>query len=159
MEKTEKKKLMWLFRQPEEILLEAIKLQRDLYFKLRAEQKDADPNRLTLQSLIQTAELLYAAENPTQTKNPEHDLEPLRRKVLDRIRRHGIRHDEKVKAKRKRPPKKKNKIQALIEEVKIMREQGQSYTAIALYLQKYHRIKVHPSYISMLLKEKTKVDG
>lgn len=151
MEKTEKKKLAWLFRQPEEILLEAIRYQRDIYFMLKAKET-ADPNTLTLKAWVHTAEHFYDTEHPTETKNPEHDLEPIRKKVLDRIRRHGIRHIEKVQARKKRPPKKKTKVQKHIEEIRIMREQGQSYVAIAEYLQKYHRLKVHPSYISFLLR-------
>lgn len=151
MEKTEKKKLAWLFRQPEEILLEAIKLQKDLYFKLKSERKETNPDKLILLSLIKTAEHFYETEHPTKVKNPEHDLEPLRKKVLDRIKRHAIRHREKVKAKKKRANKKRSRILGLMQEIKIMREQGQSYPAIAGYMEKYHKVKVHPTYISKLL--------
>ncbi len=151
MEKTEKKKLAWLFRQPEEILLEAIKLQRDLYFKLKSERKETNPNKLILLSMIKTAEHFYDTEHPTKTKNPEHDLEPLRKKVLDRIKRHAIRHEEKIKTKRKKINKKRNRILGMMQEIRIMRDQGQSYPAIAEYIQKYHRTRVHPTYISKLL--------
>jgi len=39
----------------------------------------------------------------------------------------------------------------LMQEIKIMREQGQSFKSIADYIQKYHKTKLHPTYISKLL--------
>ena len=150
MDAAAKKKLKWLFNQPEEIILQAIKLQRDMYFKLKAENKDIGPDRLTLLSLTKAAEFFYNAEYPTSSKNPERNLNLLKQKVLDRIQRHEIRHNEK-KASQKRESKKKKKIMGLMQEIKIMREQGQSFQSIADYIEKYHRTKIHASYVSKLL--------
>jgi len=143
------KKIKWLISQPEEIVLKAIKLQRDLFFKYRAEKKDLDPDRLTLLSLIKAAETFYNAEHPTSFKNPDRNLDLLKQKILDRIERHEIRQIDKKK--KKRESKKKKKIMELITEIKIMREQGQSFQVIADYIQKYHKTKLHPTYISKLL--------
>jgi len=151
MNKTDKKKLTWLFGQPEEILIEAIKHQRDLYFELRSKQKELDPNQITLVSLIKTAEHFFNAEHPTVYKDRDHDLEALRKKVMERIQRHKIRHTEKIKSRKKRGGKKKRKITQLMAEIVIMREQGQSYKAIADYIEKYHKLKLHPTYVSKLL--------
>ena len=149
MDAAAKKKLKWLFNQPEEIILQAIKLQRDMYFKLKAENKDIGPDRLTLLSLTKAAEFFYNAEYPTSSKNPERNLNLLKQKVLDRIQRHEIRHNEK-KASQKRESKKKKKIIELTTEIKIMREQGQSFQSIANYIENYHKTKLHPTYISKL---------
>ena len=143
------KKIKWLISQPEEIVLKAIKLQRDLFFKYRAEKKDLDPDRLTLLSLIKAAETFYNAEHPTTFKNPDRNLDLLKQKILDRIERHEIRQIDKKK--KKRESKKKKKIMDLMQEIKIMREQGQSFKSIADYIQKYHKTKLHPTYISKLL--------
>jgi len=150
VDSSDKKKIKWLLNQPDEIILQAIKLQRDLYFKLRSEINESDPNRLTLISLIKAAGHLYNTEHPTAFKNPEHNLEQLRKKILDRIERHQIRHAEKIKHNKKRESKKKNKVKELMVEIKIMREQDQSYRSIADYIQLYHKLKLHPTYISKL---------
>ncbi len=150
MNTLEKKKIKWLFSQHEVIILQAVKLQRDMYFKLKAENKDIGPDRLTLLSLIKAAETFYNAEHPTSFKNPDRNLNLLKQKVLDRIQRHEIRHNEK-KASQKRESKKKKKIMGLMQEIKIMREQGQSFQSIADYIEKYHRTKIHASYVSKLL--------
>ncbi|OQA89613.1 MAG: hypothetical protein BWY26_01653 [Elusimicrobia bacterium ADurb.Bin231] len=152
MNTSEKKKIKWLFSQPEDIILQAIKLQRDLFFKLRSENKDKDmgPDRLTLLSLRKAAEYFYNLESPTKFKNPDRDLKTLNRKVLDRIERHKIRYLDKSK---KRESKKKIKIMGLLTEIKIMREQNQSFRAISDYVKKYHRLAVHPTYISKILAE------
>ena len=149
MDAAAKKKLKWLFNQPEEIILKAIKLQRDLFFKYRAEKKDLDPDRLTLLSLIKAAELFHSSEHPTTFKNPDRNLDLLKQKILDRIERHEIRQIDKKK--KKRESKKKKKIMGLMQEIKIMREQGQSFQSIADYIEKYHRTKIHASYVSKLL--------
>ncbi len=151
MDSPAKKRLKWLFSQPEEIILKAIKLQRDMYFKLKAEKKDLSPDQLTLLSLIKAAEIFYNSEHPTTLKNPERDLSLLKQKILDRIEKHKIRHDEKKLSQKKRASKKKKKIMDLMQEIKIMREQGQSFKSIADYIQKYHKTKLHPTYISKLL--------
>ena len=148
MDAVAKKKLKWLFNQPEEIILKAIKLQRDLFFKYRAEKKDLDPDRLTLLSLIKAAELFHISEHPTTLKNQDRNLDLLKQKILDRIQRHEIRQNDKKK--KKRESKKKKKIIELTTEIKIMREQGQSFQSIANYIEKYHKTKLHPTYISKL---------
>lgn len=153
MDKIERKKILWLFRQPEDIILDAIRLQRDLYFKFRSENKAADPNSLTLIAFIKAAERFHETEHPTTHKSPEHDLEPLRKKVIDRIKRHKTRHNEKIKESKKKESKKKNRIKELMYEIKIMRGQGQSFSAIADYIKKYHRLVLHPTYISKIFHE------
>ena len=150
MDASARKKIKWLISQPEEIILQAIKLERDMYFKLKAENKDIGPDRLTLLSLTKAAEIFYNAEHPTAFKNPDRNLDLLKQKVLDRIQRHKIRYEEK-KASQKRESKKKKKIMGLMQEIKIMREQGQSFQSIADYIEKYHRTKIHASYVSKLL--------
>jgi len=149
MDAAAKKKLKWLFNQPEEIILRVIKLQRDMYFKLKAENKDIGPDRLTLLSLIKAAELFHISEHPTTLKNQDRNLDLLKQKILDRIERHEIRQIDKKK--KKRESKKKKKIMDLMQEIKIMREQGQSFQSIADYIEKYHRTKIHASYVSKLL--------
>ena len=149
MNTSEKKKIKWLFGQPEDIILRVIKLQRDLFFKYRAEKKDLDPDRLALLSLIKAAELFHSSEHPTTFKNPDRNLDLLKQKILDRIERHEIRQIDKKK--KKRESKKKKKIMGLMQEIKIMREQGQSFQSIADYIEKYHRTKIHASYVSKLL--------
>ena len=119
-----------------------------MFFKYRAEKKDLDPDRLTLLSLIKAAETFYNAEHPTTFKNPDRNLDLLKQKILDRIERHEIRQIDKKK--KKRESKKKKKIIELTTEIKIMREQGQSFQSIANYIEKYHKTKLHPTYISKL---------
>ena len=149
MNTLEKKKIKWLFSQHEVIILQAVKLQRDMYFKLKAENKDIGPDRLTLLSLIKAAELFHISEHPTTLKNQDRNLDLLKQKILDRIERHEIRQIDKKK--KKRESKKKKKIMGLMQEIKIMREQGQSFQSIADYIEKYHRTKIHASYVSKLL--------
>jgi len=149
MDASARKKIKWLISQPEEIILQAIKLERDMYFKLKAENKDIGPDRLTLLSLTKAAEIFYNAEHPTGFKNPDRNLDLLKQKILDRIERHEIRQIDKKK--KKRESKKKKKIMGLMQEIKIMREQGQSFQSIADYIEKYHRTKIHASYVSKLL--------
>ena len=151
MNTSEKKRLKWLFAQPEDIILRVIKLQRDMYFKFKAENKDIGPDRLTLLSLIKAAELFHHSEHPTTFKNPDRNLDLLKQKILDRIERHEIRQIDKKK--KKRESKKKKKIMGLMQEIKIMREQGQSFQSIADYIVKYHKTKLHPTYISKLLRK------
>jgi len=156
MEKTQKKKLKWLFGQPEQILIEAIHKQRKLYHALKAQNRERNSDELALEALVKIAEQIYDEEHSlTHKKTDERDLEKLKAKVIKRLERHKIRYEEKKLQKRKRKNLKKEKIKMLMTEIKIMREQGQSYRAIAEYIVRYHKLKLHPTYVSKLLASTT----
>lgn len=157
MEKTQKKKLKWLFGQPEQILIEAIHKQRKLYHALKAQNKERNSDQLALEALIKVAEQIFDEEHHlTDRKTHEKDLNKLKAKVLKRIERHKTRYEEKKLQKRKRKNLKKEKIKMLMNEIKIMREQGQSFKAIAEYIERYHKLKLHPTYISKMLSQEQK---
>lgn len=154
MEKTEKKKLKWLFGQPKEIILEAIHKQRKLYHALKSQNRDKNSDELALEALVKIANQIYDEEHLlVHRKSNERELEKLKAKVMKRLERHKIRYEEKKKQKRKRKNLKKEKIKMLLTEIRIMRDQGQSYRAIAEYIEKYHKLKLHPTYVSKLLQE------
>lgn len=153
MEKTQKKKLKWLFGQPDKIILEAIHRQRKLYHSIKPfARPGVSSDELALEALVKIAEQIYDEEHfLTHRKADEKDLESLKLKVMKRIERHKARYEEKKLQKRKRKNLKKEKIKMLMNEIKIMREQGQSFRAIAEYIERYHKLKLHPTYISKLL--------
>lgn len=154
MEKMQKKALKWLFGQPKEIILEAIHRQRKLYHTLKAQYRDRNSDELALESLIKTAQQVYDEEHHiTDRKIDERNLEKLKAKVMKRLERHKIRYEEKKLQKRKRKNLKKEKIKMLLPEIKIMRQQKQSFRAISEYIERYHKLKLHPTYVSKLLKK------
>ena len=153
MEKAQKKKLKWLFGQPEPIIIEAIHKQRKLYHQLKAQNKEENSDKIALEALTKIAEQIYDSEHIINKKNQDKDLESIKNKVLERIRRHEKRYKEKKKERKKRKNLKKEKIKMLLKEIKIMREQKQSYQAISEYILKYHKVKLHPSYISKILEK------
>jgi hypothetical protein len=151
VDKSQKKKLKWLFAQPEEIIIDTIHKQRKLYHALKKEHPGENSDKLALQALIKIAEQLYSDENLIRRKATEKNLDEIKAKVLQRIRRHRIKHDEQKKEKKKLRNLKKEKIKMLLNEIMIMRKQGLSYKAVAGYIEKYHKLKLHPTYVSKLL--------
>ena len=141
-----KKIINWFARQPEQIKLEIIKRQRDLYFKFQEQSKDKAPEQLTLESFYVVLYTAWKTEYIGAIKEKDHDLEKIRKKIVERLKRH--------KAKKKQ--KKQTKLQQLEKydsDIKLMRQEGLSYQKIADYLEEKYKLKVHLTYIKKYLEE------
>jgi hypothetical protein len=145
-ENMKKKILNWFARQPDTIKLELIKRQRDLYFDLKEKNKTKSPEEVTLESLYHVLYIAWKNEYVGAIKEPDHRLEKIREKIVERLKRH--------KARKK--PQKQTKLQQLEKfdsDIRLMRAQNLSYQKIAEYLQKHHNVKVHLTYIRKYLME------
>lgn len=90
-ENMKKKVINWFARQPDSIKLELIKRQRDLYFELKKNKKDKTPEEITLESIYYVLYLAWKNEYIGAIKEPDHRLEKIKEKIIERLKRHKAR--------------------------------------------------------------------
>jgi hypothetical protein len=154
-ESTKQKIIRWYARQPEAVRIELFAKQRDLFFELRKrEQEKPEPDRkpiheITYESFLNVLYYAFKMEAPGGIKEPDHKIDRIRDKVIERMLRHK---------KRKQATPKQKKLQQLEKfdkDIRVMREKGLSYQKISEYLNTYHKVKIHFTYIQKYLKDRT----
>jgi len=154
MSETAKQKIIrWYARQPEAIRIEIFKKQRDIFFEMRKfekekpEQSRKTPHELTYESFLQAIYLVWKTEFVGGTKETNHKTETIKQKIIERIKRH------KINIKKPRRQKKLRDLEKFDRDIRVMREEGLSYQKIADYFAKYHKTKIHFTYIQKYMKE------
>jgi len=154
-ESTKQKIIRWYARQPEAVRIDFFAKQRDLFFELlKREQEKPEHNKkpiheITYESFLGVLYYAWKTEEPASFKEPDQNIEKIRTKIIERMQRHK---------KRKKTPPKQKKLQQLEKfdkDVRLMREKGLSYQKIAEYLNTYHKVKIHFTYIQKYLKDRT----
>lgn len=138
--------LRWLFRQPEEVQLEAMKIQTSI---IRAEQRQGAKlsDELKLGALASAVNILRKVEQGQQRKTSE-DLS-----VEDFERTEHIRILILKNRKRTKRNTKEGKIIAQIENIKKLKAEGLSYCRIAEYLKTYSKLDVTGEAIRLVFKK------
>jgi len=150
-ESTKQKIIRWYARQPEAVRIELFSKQRDLFFELRKLNREKPDRKtideITYESFLNVLYYAWKTEEPGGIKEPDHKIEKIRNKIIERMQRHK---------KRKPAPKQKKlqQLEKLDKDIRLMREKGLSYQKIADYLSVYHKVKIHFSYIQKYLKDR-----
>ena len=84
-------------------------------------------------------------------KNQDHDLKKIREITEMKADRFLVR--EKAKEKKQKPAKKKDKLIAHREEIKMLREKGFSFRMIAKFLKTHRHFTIDWTYIGKIWKE------
>ncbi len=145
-ESMKKKILNWFARQPDRVKLEILKRQRDLYFTLREQNKNRIPEEITLESLYAVLYTAWKSEYIGTIKESDHNLEKIREKIVERLKRHKLRKKQNRKTKLQQ-------LEKYDSDIKFMRQQGLSYQKIADYLEDKYKFKVHLTYVKKYLEE------
>jgi len=144
------KLLRWHAKQPVEIRMEAHKLASDLFYQYREKYPD-NKNEVRYSVFILALKKMEHFDNVLMKKNPDHDLKKIRKITEMKADRFLVR--EKAKEKKQKPAKKKDKLIAHREEIKMLREKGFSFRMIAKFLKIHRHFTIDWTYIGKIWKE------
>ena len=145
-----KRLLVWYTKQPIEIQIEAMKLSSDLFFQWR-DKYPTEKNEVRLGTFVLALKKMRRFDHIITEKNPNHDLEKIRKVTEMKADRFLAR--KKAERKRKNPSKKRDKILMHSQEIKMLRDKGFSFRLIAEFLKVNRRFSVHWTYIEKLWKQ------
>ena len=134
--------LRWHARQPMEIQIEAHKLASDLYYQHREKYPD-NKNEVRYSVFILALKKMEHFDHVLMEKN---------QKII-KIKADRFLAREKAKEKKQKPAKKKDKLIAHWEEIKMLREKGFSFRMIAKFLKIHRHFTIDWTYIGKIWKE------
>jgi len=134
--------LRWHARQPMEIQIEAHKLASDLYYQHREKYPD-NKNEVRYSVFILALKKMEHFDHVLMEKN---------QKII-KIKADRFLAREKAKEKKQKPAKKKDKLIAHWEEIKMLREKGFSFRMIAKFLKTHRHFTIDWTYIGKIWKE------
>jgi len=136
------KLLRWHARQPMEIQIEAHKLASDLYYQHREKYPD-NKNEVRYSVFILALKKMEHFDHVLLEKN---------QKII-KMKADRFLVREKAKEKKQKPAKKKDKLIAHREEIKMLREKGFSFRMIAKFLKTHRHFTIDWTYIGKIWKE------
>ena len=134
--------LRWHAKQPMEIQIEAHKLASDLYYQHREKYPD-NKNEVRYSVFILALKKMEHFDHVLMEKN---------QKII-KIKADRFLAREKAKEKKQKPAKKKDKLIAHWEEIKMLREKGFSFRMIAKFLKTHRHFTIDWTYIGKIWKE------
>ena len=134
--------LRWHARQPMEIQIEAHKLASDLYYQHREKYPD-NKNEVRYSVFILALKKMEHFDHVLLEKN---------QKII-KMKADRFLVREKAKEKKQKPAKKKDKLIAHREEIKMLREKGFSFRMIAKFLKTHRHFTIDWTYIGKIWKE------
>ena len=142
--------LVWYAKQPLKIQIEAMKLSSDLFFQWR-DKYPTEKNEVRFGTFVLALKKMRHFDHIISGKNPNHDLEKIRKVTEMKADRFLAR--KKAERKRKNSSKKKDKILMHSQEIKMLRDKGFSFRLIAEFLKVNRRFSIHWTYIEKLWKQ------
>ena len=142
--------LRWYARQPMEIQIEAHKLASDLYYQHREKYPD-NKNEVRYSVFILALKKMEHFDHMLMEENPDHNFRKNQKIIKMKADRFLAR--EKAKEKKQKPAKKKEKLIAHWEEIKMLREKGFSFRMIAKFLKTHRHFTIDWTYIGKIWKE------
>jgi len=137
------KKLRWLFRQSEELQLEAFVLQKKYYFEL-SKYKDENQSLLYLAACTLAAREIYDLLKMQKGKNRSQNI-------------YSVKNPTSMQAKQLKKyidSDKWDKLLNLKNKILVLKDQeGLSYRQISNFLHRYHRLEVSHSYVATFIKK------
>ena len=154
LQKPEADKLLrWHARQPVEIQIEAHKLASDLFYQYREKYPD-NKNEVRHSVFILALKKMEYLDRVLIKKNTDHDLRKIRKITEMKADRFLAR--EKAEHKKQRSARKKDKLIAHWDEIRMLREKGFSFRFIAKFLKTHRYFVIDWSYIAKIWKESEK---
>jgi len=145
------KRLRWLAASPRETQVEAMKLKNDLFHQLRPKHKNVRRAELELAVLIQAIHKLRQTRELINTKQPDHDLRKIGKAAAIQVDDFLARR--RVGKRNARKPRLKDKIMQSMGDIRLIREKGGSWRAVAEFLEKKRRLKCHWTYVQRIYRE------
>ena len=141
--------LRWYVRQPVEIQVEAHKLASDLYYQYRDKYPDGK-NEVRYSVFVLALKKMEHLDHVLIEKNPDHDLKKIRK--ITEIKADRFLARKKAEQKKQKSAKKKDKLIAHWEEIRMLREKGFSFRLIAEFLKTHQHFSINWTYIAKIWK-------
>ena len=136
--------IKFFFRMGTKARIEAFKLEQDFYRKNISKKRKDKHNEYVYAMFLLALKSMYKIELQLKIKKA------LTMEEASKITQIRI---ERIKAKKRiKKSKKREWIEHYLPLLKQLREAGLSWRDIALYIKKYHRIKIAPSYLVTVYK-------
>ena len=144
------KLLRWHARQPMEIQIEAHKLASDLYYQYRGKYP-GEKNEVRYSVFVLALKKMEYLDRVLIKKNSDHDLRKIRK--ITEIKADRFLARKKAEQKKQKSARKKDKLIAHWDEIRMLRGKGFSFRLIAKFLKTHRHFAISWTYIAKIWKK------